>query len=75
MIVVSPEMFETMTKRAYKIAELHFQQVTFDWPAENAALMHDDLIERYVDLIFERWGKAANEMLDEAEASEVSAEK
>ena len=34
--------------------------------------MHDDLIERYVDLIFERWGKAANEMLDEA-AEEATA--
>jgi hypothetical protein len=68
MIVISPEMFETMTKRALKLATLQFEQIAFDMPDENKAQIRDMVIEELTDRIIERCGGAANEFLNDRDA-------
>jgi hypothetical protein len=67
MILVSSEMFETITTRAYEVAHETIRRMEFDSGpkfTEAMNLIRDRLTEVLVDMYLERLGEAANNRLD-----------
>jgi hypothetical protein len=67
MILVSSEMFETITTRVYERARETIRRMEFDsGPKFTKAIdqVRDDLTEVLVDMYLERLGEAANNRLD-----------
>ncbi len=75
MIVISAQMFEKMTARARRMAELIFEQQFVDvTPEKREQLRELGLVESYEELIWERWGRAANELTQRRKSNRVERE-